>query len=51
MVNDAIVQASLDTGACYGVKKCAEIVSKRGKMVKEGLNILEEKMKSLDPYK
>ena len=26
VANETIVQASLDTGACYGVKKCAEIV-------------------------
>ena len=33
-VNEMIVQASHDTGACYGVSKCAEIVFERGKMVK-----------------
>ena len=50
IANETIVQASLDTGACYGVKKCAEIVFKRGKMIKgEGLSVLEEKMKALDP--
>ena len=50
VANDTIVQASLDTGACYGVKKCAEIVFTRGKMKKgEGLNVIEEKMKALDP--
>ena len=50
MVNDTIVQASVDTGACYGVKKCTEIVFKQGKMVKgEGLNISQETMKALDP--
>ena len=44
------MQSSLDTGACYGVKKCAEIVFKRGKMIKgEGLSAIEEKMKALDP--
>ena len=49
-VNETIVKASLDTGACYGVKKCAKIVFVRGKMVKaEGLDVLEEKMKTLDP--
>jgi len=49
-VNETIVKASLDTGACYGVKKCAEIVFVRGKMVKaEGLDVLGEKMKALDP--
>ena len=40
----------MSTGACYGVKKCAEIVFKKGKMVKGiGLAVLEEKMKALDP--
>ena len=40
----------MDTGACYGVKKCAEIVFKNGKMVKgDGLAVLEERMKALDP--
>ena len=49
-VNETIVKASLDTGACYGVKKCAEIVFVRGKMVQaEGLEVLEERMKALDP--
>ena len=33
-----------------GVKKCAEIVFKKGQMVKGiGLAVLEEKMKALDP--
>ena len=32
-VNEMIVQASHDTGACYGVEKCAEIVFEHGKMV------------------
>ena len=49
-INEVIVQASLDTGACYGVSKCAEIVFERGKMVKgEGLQVLQERMKTLDP--
>ena len=40
-----IVQASNDTGACYGVAKCAEVVFERGKMVKgEGLQVLNERM-------
>ena len=44
VANKTIVQASLDTGACYGVKKCAEIVFKRGKMIKgEGLSVMEKK--------
>ena len=50
--NEIIVKASDDTGAVYGVKKCAEIVFRRGKMTKgEGLTILEEKTKALDPEK
>ena len=50
LVNEVIAKASMDTGACYGVKKCAEIVFKKGKMVKGiGLTVLEEKMKALDP--
>ena len=42
----------MDTGACYEVKKCAEIVFRKGKTIKgEGLPVLEEKMKALDPEK
>ena len=42
----------MNTEACYGVKKCAEIVFRKGNMVKgEGLPVLEEKMKALDPEK
>ena len=48
--NETIVKASMDTGACCGVNKCAEIVFRKGKMVKgEGLPVMEEKMKALDP--
>ena len=33
-VNEMLVKASKDTGACYGVDKCAaEIVFQRGRMV------------------
>ena len=40
-----IVKASIDTGACYGVKKCAEIVFRKSKMIKGGgLVVLEENM-------
>ena len=47
-----IVKASMDTGACYRVKKCAEIVFRKGKMIKgEGLAVLEEKMDALNPNK
>ena len=49
-MNELIVKASMDSGAVYGVKKCAEIVFKNGKMIKEeGLEVLEETMKALDP--
>ena len=49
-VNEAIVQASHDTGACYGIAKCAEIIFERGKMIKgEGLEVMEERMKTMDP--
>ena len=51
-VNEVIVQASHDRGACYGVSNCAEVVFKHGKMVKgEGLEILEERMKVMDQDK
>ena len=51
-VNEVIVQASHDTGACYGVSEFAEIVFEREKMVREvGLEILEEIMKTLDQDK
>ena len=49
-VNDTIVKASHNTGACYGIEKCAEVVFEHGLMVKEeGLEILEQRMQSLDP--
>ena len=49
-VNEIIVQASINTGACYGVAKCTEIVFESGKMVRvEGLPVLEERMKTMDP--
>ena len=39
-VNEIIVQVSHDTGACYGVSKCAEIVFEHGKMTKgKGLQV------------
>ena len=44
-VNETIVKASHDTGACYGVAKCAETIFERGKMVKgEGLHGLHGTM-------
>ena len=49
-VNEISVQASHSTGACYGVLKCAEIIFERGKMViGEGPQVLEERMKTMDP--
>ena len=46
-VNETIVQASHDTGACYGVAKSAEVIFKKGKMVKgEGLQVLQERIKT-----
>ena len=51
-VNEIIVTASLDTGATYGIKKCAEIVIKHGSIVKgEGLDVLGERMHCFDPEK
>ena len=42
----------MDSGACYGVKKCTEIVFSKSKMIKrEGLVVFEEKTDSLDPGK
>ena len=49
-VNEMIVQASSDTGACCTAAKCAEIIFERAKMVKdEGLNVLNERMKTIEP--
>ena len=49
-VNEIIVQASHDTGACYEVSKSAEVAFERGKMVRgEGLEVLEERMNAIDP--
>ena len=48
--NEIIVQASLDTGACYGLSECAEIVFGKGKMLKEEwLEVLQGNMWILDP--
>ena len=50
IVNETIVQASHNTGACYGVSKCAEIIFQNGKMVRgERLQVLEERMKTMNP--
>ena len=41
IANEMLVKASMDTRACYGVKKYAEIVFRKGKMAKgEGLSVL-----------
>ena len=49
-VNETILQASHDNGACYGVAKCAEIIFEKEKMVKgEGIQVLQEMMKTVDP--
>ena len=51
-MHELLVQASTDTGAAYGVKKCAEAMFKKGKMVKEeGFEIIGDKMKVMDPDK
>ena len=48
-MNEMIVKASMDTGGCYRVKKCADIVFRKRKMINgEGLVVLEEKMDALD---
>ena len=40
VANEIIVKVGMDIGACYGVKKCVEVIFNNGKMVKgEGLNI------------
>ena len=52
IANKTTVKVSMDTGACYGVKKCTKIEFRKGKMVKgKGLPVLEEKMKALAPEK
>ena len=49
MVNEVLVKLSVDTGACYGVKKCAEASYIRGVLTKgESLIINEEAVKSMD---
>ena len=41
--NEVIAQVSNDTGACYGVSKCAEIVFERRKMLRgERLEFLKQ---------
>ena len=44
------VQASNDTGACYGGAKCVKIIFEIGKIVKgERLQVLNERIKTIDP--
>ena len=48
-VNVIIVQARKDTGACYGVSKCAWIIFEHGKMVRrEGLPVVDERTETMD---
>ena len=48
-VNETIVQASNESGACYGVVKYAEVVIERGKIVKGAdLQVLAERMKTIE---
>ena len=50
--DEMIVQASNDTGACYRVAICAEIIFERRKMNKdEDLQILNEQLKTIDTEK
>ena len=40
VVNEMIVKASMDTGSSYGVKTCAEMMCRRGEMIKgEGFTV------------
>ena len=48
-INEIILQASYDTRAYSKVSKCAEIIFKHGKMVREeGCQMLEEVIKTID---
>ena len=48
-VNEMIVKAGNDTGACQGVAKRLDIIFERGKMVKgEEFQVLNERMKTID---
>ena len=52
VVNEMFVKASMDTGACYGVKKCADILFRKGNIIKEEeWAVLEEKLDTLDSNK
>ena len=49
-VNEVIVQAIYDTGACYGVSKWADVVFEHVKIVRgERLEVLEERIKPMEP--
>ena len=49
-VNEIIVQARHDTGTCYKVSKCPEIVFEHEKMVRgEALPVLDERMETMGP--
>ena len=52
VVNEMFLKASMDTGACYGVKKCADILFRKGNMIKEEeWAVLEKKLDTLDSNK
>ena len=49
-VSEVVLRANHNTGACYGVSKCIELVFEHGEMVRgEGVEVLEERMKTMDP--
>ena len=49
-MNEIIVHERHDTGACYGVSKCAEIVFEQGKMMRvEGVLVFDERSETMDP--
>ena len=48
--NEILVQASMDTGAIYRLKNVLKLYLKNGRIIKgEGLQILQKRMKALDP--
>ena len=50
ILNEMLVQASEDTGARYGVKKCSKAVFRHGKMIEcKGLKINNEESSVLNP--
>jgi len=50
IVNEIIVKASHNTGACYGISKCTEIIFQNTKVTSgEGLPVLEQRMKTMKP--